>query len=420
MITARFVILNEVKNPAERPRAVVLLDSSPSLRMTGKVENAPNSRPVPRVESRRNICLGERAGLGYFIPVSESPLSPMTIPRCFILRGRLLGLLFLAVATAATPSFAQTKKILFLSGPKDHGAPGRHEYVLDLKTLAESFDKATNLKEPITTQHLVGKAPTDMAAYKDVAAIVIESSSDRDPNETHPLFPVDPRLTSSRYDAETTAFLRNLNEQIKANKIGVVLIHYATWAENGTARGYYYEWTGGLWVANVSRNPVEQWTMTPDPEAKGHPIWNGVKPWTSPQDEVFCRFMLPVDKRRTNLLVATPLADRQRVGAQVSSFAYQRDDGGRGFVFGGQDYRENLALDDHRRFVMNGIAWAANIEVPAEGIVAPKPDVSDVTPASLPRVGAPVGGRGGRGGAAPGNPSVPSIQPPAPPPAKAN
>jgi hypothetical protein len=341
----------------------------------------------------------------------------MIIHRCFVPRGRLLGALFLALVTSVAPAFAQTKKILFLSGPKDHGAPGRHEYVLDLKTLAESFDKATNLKG-ITTQHLVGKAPTDMAAYKDVAVIVIESSSDRDANETHPLFPVDPRLSNSRYTPETTTFLRNLNDLIKANKIGIVFIHYSNWTENSAARSLYYEWTGGLWVASVSRNPVEQWTMTPDPEAKGHPIWNGVHPWTTPEDEVFCRFMLPVDKRRTNLLVATPLVDRQRVGAQVSSFAYQREDGGRGFVFGGQDFRKNLGLEDHRRFVLNGIAWAANIEVPAEGIMSPAPDVSDVTPASLPRVGPPLSGR--LGGGAPGDPIVQKLQPPPAPPAKTN
>jgi hypothetical protein len=308
----------------------------------------------------------------------------------FVSAAALFGVLGLHTPAAAQSSApAVPKKILFLSGPKDHGAPGRHEYVLDLKTLAESFEKATNLKG-VTTQHLVGKAPTDMAAYKDVAAIVIESSSDRLDEETHPLFPPDPRLKNSRYDAETTAFLRNLNEEMKAHKIGIVFIHYSNWTENSAARALYFEWTGGLWVNSVSKNPVEQWTMTPDPEAKGHPIWNGVKPWTTGEDEVFCRFMLPVDKRRTNLLVATPHADRQRIGAQVSSFAFQRDDGGRGFVFGGQDHRKNLAIEDHRRFLMNGIAWAARIEIPAEGIQSPTPDVTDITPGA-PGVAGPAG-----------------------------
>src|ERR1041385_5078775 len=101
--------------------------------------------------------------------------------------------------------------------------------------------------------------------------------------------------------------------------------------------------------------------MTQEPEAKGHPIWNGVKPWAS-RDEEFCRFMLPNEKRRTNLVLATAQQDQFHLGPQVASFAYQRDDGGRGFVYGGLDWHDNLKLDDYRRVLLNGIAWAANIE----------------------------------------------------------
>jgi hypothetical protein len=79
-------------------------------------------------------------------------------------------------------------------------------------------------------------------------------------------------------------------------------------------------------------------------------------------------------------VIGTPKEDRQRIGPQVTAWAYQRDDGGRGFVFGGLDFRDNLALDNYRRFLLNGIAWAARIEIPKGGISSPTPDVSDVTP----------------------------------------
>jgi len=71
------------------------------------------------------------------------------------------------------------------------------------------------------------------------------------------------------------------------------------------------------------------------------------------------------------------------MGPQIAAFAYQRDDGGRGFVFGGLDFRDNLALDNYRRFLMNGIAWTANIEIPKAGIQSPTPDVSDVSPSAV-------------------------------------
>ena len=104
----------------------------------------------------------------------------------------------------------------------------------------------------------------------------------------------------------------------------------------------------------------------------------GVTPWEF-RDEIFCRYFLPDDARRTNLLLASPKEDKQRIGPQVASWAFQRDDGGRGFVFGGLDFRENLALDNYRKFLLNGIAWAAQIEIPRGGISSPTPDVRDVS-----------------------------------------
>lgn len=287
---------------------------------------------------------------------------------------RLWCLVALALIGAAQPVSADTKKILFLAGPRDHGAPGRHEYERDLKTLAASLEQASNVK--VSTQLMVGALPRDLAAVRGAAAIVINSSSDRAANEIHPLFPPNPSTNGRGYDAETEAYLKSLDELIRQNQIGVVIIHYASWAENWRAREYYLKWTGGLWVQIASKNPVDQWSMTL--EQKKHPVLRGVKPWEF-RDEIFCRYFLPNDARRTNLLLASPEEDKQRIGPQIASWAYQRDDGGRGFVFGGLDFRDNLALDNYRKFLLNGIAWSAGIEIPRGGISSPTPDVSDVS-----------------------------------------
>jgi type 1 glutamine amidotransferase len=291
---------------------------------------------------------------------------------------RLAAALAIMLAPGLLPQAAgaDTKKILFLAGPRDHGAPGRHEYERDLKTLAQSLESAGNLSG-VTTQLIVGKLPRDLAALDGAAAIVIDSSSDRADNEIHPLFPPNPTTNGRGYDEETAAFLKSLDDRIKQNKIGVVILHYASWAENWQARRYYLNWTGGLWVQGGSKNPVDEWSMTL--ENKRHPILRGVKPWTY-RDEVFCRYLLPNDKRRTNLILATPKEDKLGIGPQIASWAYNRDDGGRAFVFGGLDFRDNLARTEYRRFLLNGIAWAAHIEIPRRGIDSPTPDVSDVSP----------------------------------------
>jgi hypothetical protein len=289
----------------------------------------------------------------------------------------LCGLwLALSAASLATAAEAPPRKILFLAGPRDHGAPGRHEYERDLRTLAQSLERSTNLRG-VTTRLLVGPMPRDPALLEGVAAIVIDSSSDRADNEVHPLFPPDPATNHHGYDAETTAWLKTLDGKIRQNRIGIVVFHYSLWAENWAARDYYLAWTGGLWVQIGSKNPVDEWKMTF--ETKRHPVLRGVKPWNY-RDEVFCRFFLPTDARRTNLLLATPREDKQRIGPQTASWAYQRDDGGRGFVFGGLDFRDNLVRDDLRKFLLNGIAWSAGFEIPKDGVQSPTPDVSDVSP----------------------------------------
>jgi len=260
------------------------------------------------------------------------------------------------------------REILFLAGPKDHGVPGRHEHEKDLRILAHCLETATNLSG-VVTKMFVGQAPRDLAVYANAAVIVIESSSDRSAKETHPLFPPEPNYPNHAYDPETTAFLKDLDALLKKNRTGVVVFHYANWVEHWTARGYYLNWLGGLWVQMASRNPVDDWTMTP--LAKAHPILRGVQPWTY-RDEVFCRFFLPDnDTRRTDLLSGAPA--KSNIGPQVVSWAYQREDGGRGFVMGGVDFHVNMQQEDYRRFLLNGIIWSAGLEVPATGVQSTLP-----------------------------------------------
>lgn len=283
--------------------------------------------------------------------------------------GCVAAALLFAPGSTVTAASAGGTQILFLAGPKDHGRPGRHEYERDLRVLAHCLESSPSFSD-VRTRVIVGKAPRDLAVFTGVAAIVIESSSDRWERETHPLFPADPLTNHRGYDAETGAWLESLDALIREQRTGVVIFHYANWAENWTARGYHMKWVGGLWVQMVSRNPVDRWDITP--LAPEHPVWRGVQPWTY-RDEVFCRFHLPADSRRTDLALGTPEDDALAIGPQVVAWAYERDDGGRGFVYGGVDWHDNMRLEDYRRFLLNGIAWAARLEVPAGGVVSTLP-----------------------------------------------
>ena len=275
--------------------------------------------------------------------------------------GLLSGVLFVPNGEA------QDLKVVFLAGPKDHGAPGRHEYERDLSALAWALENATNL-DGITTEVRVGKAPEDLDEIRDASVLVLHSSGDWLPDETHVLFPPFTTTDGRRYDEETVAYLDEVDELIESG-VGVVIFHYTLWAENWVARSHYMDWIGGLWLPRGSVNPVDTWDM--EPIDSDHPILDGVSPWTY-RDEVYTRFLLPMDSRRTDLLLATP--EESTVGTQVVSWAFERPDGGRAFVFGGADFNDNMyRVDDYRQFLLNGIVWAAGGEVPEGGVEAPTP-----------------------------------------------
>jgi type 1 glutamine amidotransferase len=270
-------------------------------------------------------------------------------------------------APATTPP--PTKKIVFLAGPKDHGAVGRHEYEKDLRELAWSLENATNLTG-VKTEVLVGKAPRDLTVLEDAAAIVIDGSGDWQRNETNVLFQQFQATDGRTYDPETTAYLQKLDQLIKAKTIGIAVFHYTMWVENWVGRRYYLNWLGGLWIPFASHNPVDTWTMSPFPVQ--HPILRGVKPWTF-RDEVFSRYFLFDNPRRTELLQGTP-ANANNGAPRPVSWAYERPDGGRSVVWGGSDFHDNMHnVAEYRRFLLNAIIWAAKIDVPSDGVLSPPP-----------------------------------------------
>ena len=287
---------------------------------------------------------------------------------------RFLGaaLAAMLVAAPAAQGAEAAKKIIFLAGPKQHGAVGRHEYEKDLRELAWSLEHATNLKG-VKTEVIVGKPPRDLSVYQDAAAIVIDGNGAWLKTETGMLFPQDQDTDDRTYDADTTAWLKSFDEMLKQKHIGLAVFHYTMWADNRTGRNYWLNWLGGVWIPYTSHNPVDSWSVRP--LAARHPALNGVAPWVY-REEMYSHYFLFENPRRTELLEALP-ADPRNGGWSPVSWAYDRPDGGRSFVWGGSDFHDNLhTVADYRRYLLNGIAWTAGLEVPAEGVRAPAQPLS--------------------------------------------
>jgi len=221
----------------------------------------------------------------------------------------------------------------------------------------------------VTTQVIVGKPPRDLSLFEDAAVIVIDGNGDWLKKETGMLFQQYQDTDGRTYDPETTAYLQKLDALIKRKHIGVIVYHYTMWVDNWVGRRYFQDWLGGLWIPYASHNPVDTWSVRPIARVR-HPVLRGVKPWTY-REEMYSRYFLFHNPARTELLEAMP-SKAENGGPDPVSWAYDRPDGGRSFVWGGSDFHDNMhSVADYRRFLLNGIAWTAGLNVPAGGVAAP-------------------------------------------------
>lgn len=283
-----------------------------------------------------------------------------------ILTGRaaiILGVTCLVPAQAQAPTDAKSPvRIVLFAGPKEHGAPGRHEYEKDLRELAWLLERS-GADRPVKAEVIVGVKPLDIAALEDADAIVIHGNGDWLARETGAIFPQYAETNGLIYDKETTASLDAFGDLLKRKKNGLVVYHYTMFVDNRAGNVYLKDWLGGAWLPYLSHNPVDTWAIKP---VGTHPILRGVEPWT-PREEMYSRYFLPDNPGRTELMTAAPAKPENGTGGTVA-WAYNRPDGGRSVVWGGNDFHDNMHLfPQQRRFLVNGILWAAGVEVPQNG-----------------------------------------------------
>jgi type 1 glutamine amidotransferase len=269
----------------------------------------------------------------------------------------LLGIVFLFFA--ATTAFAAGKKIVFIAGPPSHG-PGQHEHRAGCLLLKSCLD---NMPGVVSTVYSNGWPPDANEAFEGAAAVVVYS----DGGSGHPLLQADR--------------LKQIDALMK-NGVGLVCLHYATEPTIEKGEKEFLDWIGGAFEINWSVNP--HWDAA-FKEMPKHPITSGVKPFTI-LDEWYFHIRFPEGmKGVTPILSAIPPqstmsrpdgehegnpAIRKAVKAgepQVTAWARERPDGGRGFGFTGGHFHKNWRNDDVRKLVLNAILWTAKIEVPADG-----------------------------------------------------
>lgn len=124
---------------------------------------------------------------------------------------------------------------------------------------------------------------------------------------------------------------------------------------------------GATWEKGYSQRAHWVSTFKDFPD---HPIFRGVAPFTIDDGWLFKLRFSPGMKGVTPLLrTSAPKNPVARVigNEDVVAWAYERPESGRSFTFTGGHLHRSLAEEGYRRFLVNGILWAADVGIPATG-----------------------------------------------------
>ena len=271
----------------------------------------------------------------------------------------LLALTFalgLAVGAIAAP-----KKVVMIAGKPSHG-PLSHEHNAGIQLLAKCLEQgAAKLVTPAVT---LNGWPSDESIFDGADAIVIYS----DGGGGHPAL-----------RGDNLAKL----DKLMAKGVGFLTIHYGVEPTTNKGNKEFLKWQGGCFETHWSVNP--HWTANFSKFPK-HPITRGVKPFKANDEWYFHMRFVPGMKGVTPILSdVAPAATMKRgdgahsgnphvrkavaAGApQHVAWAFERENGGRGFGFTGGHNHLNWGKDDFRKTVLNAIVWVAKAKVPEGGV----------------------------------------------------
>lgn len=293
----------------------------------------------------------------------------------FVFIARACAALFLAtlcpLALAEEPAKTGDAECLIVVGPSTH-PPGSHEVAAGARLLKHCLENSGNLSGLTAT--IVDAWPTDASRLAAVRTVVFVG--DTFPPQRMP---------------DTETILDQLSE-MTSRGCGIVCIHYATGLRNEdvAADGEHplLHWMGGYFATGCDHHQsiariYPQATITPaSPE---HPISRGWKEFTL-HDEPYINNYFGKNGNRPaeNVTVlATSMLPPQSPRPEIVAWCVERADSGRGFGIVMPHFYRNWAVDELRTFILNGIAWTAKREIPADGVQATLPDLAAFAPEAV-------------------------------------
>ena len=180
-------------------------------------------------------------------------------------------------------------------------------------------------------------------------------------------------------------------DKLMRQGVGLACLHYGVEVPIGPSAKGMLQWMGGFFESNWSVNPTWEADFTTFPN---HPAARGLKPFKIKDEWYFhMRFVGDMKGVTPILSAVAPVSTMSRkdgphegnpaVRKEVAegkpqhvAWAYERSaeyGKGRGFGFTGLHFHWNFEDDNFRKCVLNGVAWTAGLEIPANGIETTRP-----------------------------------------------
>jgi type 1 glutamine amidotransferase len=266
----------------------------------------------------------------------------------------------------ASDKSPRTRRIVIVAGRKSHGPDenGIHDYPAQARLLDDALRRSPlgGGLEILRTEN--GDWPAAAIAEAD-ALVVISDGRDGDLPYEEAAHLVSPERIAT-VDAAV------------ARGMGVVPVHFATFAaERDLECALRWQGAAFQWEQNGKRDWYSRITWATgvlDLLSGAHPVLRGVKAG-SLREEYYHRLAFHPVAVPLVAVRALPGADSRE---QAVAWAVERADGGRGFGTTMVHSLDSLRHDGLRALLLNGVAWAAGAEVPAEGIRVPFTEREDV------------------------------------------
>ena len=253
-----------------------------------------------------------------------------------------------ALALEAEPPRPGMKRVVLLAGSPSNRR-GQHEYLAGCALLADALRRVDGVWPVL----VAGGWPANEKTLEGADAVVVYA----DGGPKLPFLP-----------AERRARMASLMEK----GAGLVMLHQAV---DVPAELFpeVQRWLGAAWQPDIGCRG--HWDM----EFAGLPpgeITRGVIGFAAPLDGWLFNLHFAPGARP---LLAGGVPDKARTTAdsrahpgrpEVVAWSYERPGGGRSFGFTGCDLHRNWGVEGQRRFVLNGILWAAGVPVPDQGAPA--------------------------------------------------